>query len=44
MNEGRIEQIVSPKELRERPATPFVAQFLNAAESGHCHRIAAVRI
>jgi ABC-type Fe3+/spermidine/putrescine transport system ATPase subunit len=34
MNEGRIEQIGSPKELRMRLATPFVAQFLNAAESG----------
>jgi sulfate transport system ATP-binding protein len=34
MNEGKIEQIGSPRELRERPATPFVAQFLNAAESG----------
>ena len=34
MNEGRIEQIGAPKELREQPATPFVAQFLNAAESG----------
>jgi multiple sugar transport system ATP-binding protein len=29
MNEGRIEQIGSPAELRERPATPFVAAFLD---------------
>jgi sulfate transport system ATP-binding protein len=34
MNEGQIEQIGTPRELRERPATPFVEQFLNAAESG----------
>ena len=34
MNDGRIEQIGTPSELRNNPATPFVAQFLNAAESG----------
>ena len=28
LNEGRIEQIGTPKELRTHPATPFVADFL----------------
>jgi len=28
MNQGAIEQIASPAELREQPATPFVADFL----------------
>ena len=28
MNEGRIEQIADPDTLRRRPATPFVAEFL----------------
>jgi spermidine/putrescine transport system ATP-binding protein len=28
MNQGRIEQLGSPEELYERPATPFVAGFL----------------
>jgi spermidine/putrescine transport system ATP-binding protein len=30
MNEGRIEQLGTPEELYERPATAFVAQFLGA--------------
>lgn len=29
MNQGALEQIATPKELRERPATRFVAEFLN---------------
>ena len=29
MNEGRIEQIGTPVELRERPSTPFVRTFLD---------------
>ena len=28
MNQGRVEQIASPHEAYERPATPFVASFL----------------
>ncbi|HEY1631787.1 MAG TPA: sulfate ABC transporter ATP-binding protein [Rhizomicrobium sp.] len=28
MNKGRIEQIAPPQELRDHPATPFVADFL----------------
>jgi sulfate transport system ATP-binding protein len=28
MNDGRIEQIATPDALRNRPATPFVAEFL----------------
>ncbi len=31
MNEGRIEQIAAPAVLRAKPATPFVAEFLEAS-------------
>ena len=31
MNEGRIEQLGTPSELYERPATPFVAGFLGVS-------------
>ncbi len=31
MNEGRIEQAGSPREVYEQPATPFVAKFLGEA-------------
>ena len=31
LNEGRIEQIGRPKDLRTHPATPFVADFLGSA-------------
>lgn len=30
MNEGAVEQVGSPDELREHPTTPFVAAFLNS--------------
>ena len=30
MSMGRIEQIGTPKEIRTRPATPFVARFVAA--------------
>lgn len=30
-NRGRLEQVATPAELYERPRTPFVAQFLGAA-------------
>ncbi len=37
MNRGRVEQIGSPHEVFERPATPFVMRFLGSANvfSGH---------
>ncbi|GAB4535196.1 MAG: ABC transporter ATP-binding protein [Roseibium sp.] len=28
LNEGRLEQVASPRELYERPATPFAARFI----------------
>ena len=31
MNDGRIEQVGAPEEIYRRPATPFVASFLGAA-------------
>lgn len=31
MNQGRIEQLAPPKELRTKPASAFVAEFLNPA-------------
>jgi sulfate transport system ATP-binding protein len=31
MNEGRIEQVGSPSDVYDRPATPFVAGFVGAA-------------
>ena len=34
MNQGRIEQIASPAELRALPATPFVADFLGQLAGG----------
>ena len=34
MNQGRIEQIGTPMEICEKPATPFVADFLNVAATG----------
>ncbi|MEJ0024674.1 MAG: sulfate ABC transporter ATP-binding protein [Rhizomicrobium sp.] len=33
MNEGRIEQVATPAVLRAKPATPFVAEFLEASRS-----------
>ena len=33
MNEGRIEQIATPQDLRDHPATPFVADFLGQQAS-----------
>jgi sulfate transport system ATP-binding protein len=34
MNQGKIEQIATPAELRANPATPFVADFLGQAPGG----------
>jgi len=31
INEGRVEQLDTPEQLRAQPATPFVADFLDAA-------------
>jgi sulfate/thiosulfate transport system ATP-binding protein len=36
MNEGRIEQVGSPKEIYERPANPFVCEFLGDVNLFHC--------
>jgi spermidine/putrescine transport system ATP-binding protein len=33
MNEGRIEQVGTPREIYERPATPFVAKFIGSINS-----------
>jgi sulfate transport system ATP-binding protein len=35
MNEGRIEQVGSPDEVYDRPATPFVLQFLGDVNLFH---------
>jgi sulfate/thiosulfate transport system ATP-binding protein len=34
MNAGKIEQIGTPQDVVERPATPFVAEFLNLDDHG----------
>ena len=34
MNAGRVEQIGTPREVVEHPATPFVAEFLNLDDHG----------
>jgi sulfate transport system ATP-binding protein len=39
INQGRVEQIGEPDELRDHPATPFVTDFLNAGRPGE--RLAA---
>jgi spermidine/putrescine transport system ATP-binding protein len=46
MNAGRIEQLGSPDELYERPATPFVARFLGASNllDGEASGDGAVRL
>jgi sulfate transport system ATP-binding protein len=38
MNEGRIEQVGSPDEVYDRPATPFVLQFLGDVNLFHGRR------
>jgi sulfate transport system ATP-binding protein len=37
MREGRIEQIGSPRQIYDRPATPFVYEFLGSANRMPCH-------
>jgi sulfate/thiosulfate transport system ATP-binding protein len=37
MREGQIEQIGSPREIYDRPATPFVYEFLGSANRLPCH-------
>ncbi len=36
MNQGRIEQVGSPQDLYERPATPFVANFVGRSNRLKC--------
>ena len=36
MNEGRIEQVGSPREIYDQPATPFVYEFLGSANRLPC--------
>jgi len=50
MHEGRVEQVGSPGEIYDRPATPFVAGFVGAANvlhgevvGGHIH-LGSIRI
>ena len=35
MDEGIVEQVASPRELYERPATPFVAGFIGVSNVLH---------
>jgi putative spermidine/putrescine transport system ATP-binding protein len=35
MNDGRIEQLGTPEEIYERPATSFVADFIGASNLLH---------
>jgi iron(III) transport system ATP-binding protein len=46
MNAGRIEQQGSPRELYERPATPFLARFMGESNSvrGVVRRLDAARV
>jgi sulfate transport system ATP-binding protein len=37
MREGKIEQVGSPREIYDRPATPFVYEFLGSANRLPCH-------
>jgi sulfate/thiosulfate transport system ATP-binding protein len=37
MREGQVEQIGSPREIYDRPATPFVYEFLGSANRLPCH-------
>src|SRR5207247_8537913 len=50
MHEGRVEQVGSPGEIYDRPATPFVAGFVGAANvlhgevvGGHIH-LGSIRV
>lgn len=38
MNEGRIEQVGTPDEVYDKPATPFVLQFLGDVNLFHGRR------
>jgi iron(III) transport system ATP-binding protein len=46
MNAGRIEQQGTPRELYERPATPFLAHFMGESNParGHVRRLDAGRV
>jgi sulfate transport system ATP-binding protein len=37
MREGRIEQVGTPRQIYDRPATPFVYEFLGSANRLPCH-------
>ena len=37
MNQGRIEQVGTPSQIYDSPATPFVYQFLGNVNSLECH-------
>jgi ABC-type proline/glycine betaine transport system ATPase subunit len=41
MNHGKVEQIGTPQEVVEHPATPFVASFLDLSDHGPDWLIAA---
>src|SRR5258708_23024484 len=46
MNAGRIEQQGTPRDLYERPATPFLARFMGESNParGHVQRLGPERI
>jgi len=46
MNAGRIEQQGAPRDLYERPATPFLARFMGESNParGHVHRLTPERV
>ncbi len=46
MNQGVFEQVASPKQLYDYPATPFVRDFLgqNIIFSGHVHKVGSSEI
>jgi iron(III) transport system ATP-binding protein len=46
MNSGRIEQQGTPRDLYERPATPFLARFMGESNParGHVHRLDLQRV
>src|SRR5204862_2382164 len=46
MNAGRIEQQGGPRDLYERPATPFLARFMGESNParGHVHRLDVGRV
>ena len=41
-NHGRVEQVGTPREIYDHPATAFVAGFVGTSQRAHCPAIAAV--